>query len=1050
MRYILAVRVCGSKNSSIRSGCVSLSLLSSSISKLPHVYAAGWEIALGFAQFKKRIKFLADSNQRIPPIAPKQPMTVTTDSSPSRKSLRSRAAPKNYTEEHDEDPFVERESSRRPGKHLRSSENDTNAVYTPKRQSRLAVSSAAASASKTPSTLQLENLQIQTVSGSLLERLRAKKCNIASVSDDLIDSFSASSVYELVLLIYNAAASPFIDCSTFEAVTESDEAASVTEHLQRHLISLDKATFAETEQLLEGSGKEAKIFQKNFSSFWQLLVERSAGSILQSAPFLSVFYDWISPLTSCQFRPLRFASTIAMFSVISGFCETAIEAKHQLQQLSNLRASQKKQGKKITGARTEADCLRSRIDFCDENVTLLFNAIFVHRYRDVDVHLRSQAILFLCSWIEIYPSRFQDQSMIRYLSLQLADPKPEVRETVLDSMCRLVRQPEFQASFRLLLESCQTRIFEIALFDATPKVRCSSLDLIYELYDRSLLAESEFLSLKFLLFDVNPKVQRSAAPLISLMIQKEYGGTIAGIAHYLDDVSRAECADIVFQNLSDLLPELFSVDSLISGALDQSDAIAAVSLLFLGNIVAKKSSALSLNQLQLIANRFRSQIEAFEGVLLLLQRIDTQLFLENRSMLCDVFLKDIERCIVGTVNEKIIKRGVETLYRLKSDPIVAAIAGEEISQFLRDFLITPLQESFSRFSGSASDQMESLLFAFLSFSEFENLQSSWLVSFLEAQIAYLGPFPKIICYSFQSIFRSTLFQLDAQSGSHYMAVQQFFDLCSLFLRSENTLVVSCVLGLFVDMLIVSKSEFYPALRSAVLPCFNSHFQDAQQKPELLISYCKLFVHGYLSVGHEFANLLLLWMDYSDNENHAKILELSVEQAISRCDSSDSSAPSAISTSIITLYRYSEQKAVDVAKILARSFSDRRILFSEWLSAIQQRLLHCIANGELGFSICNVCAVLAKAMTAGDALAFGGAIDEILKEEKVTKSRNDLELINSLKRTLLQSTRTAGKRRTAIAEAPLIELPSDGGAAVHSEERDPIEDDNPFVSSPVLR
>ena len=104
-----------------------------------------------------------------------------------------------------------------------------------------------------------------------------------------------------------------------------------------------------------------------------------------------------------------------------------------------------KKSKKVNKGRVsaimqEAQDAQHKTTLLDTLVKDWFDTIFIHRYRDIDPHIRTECAEALGTWILTYPDVFFDNSHLRYLGFVLSDSHAHVRLQVIQQLHSLQRQ----------------------------------------------------------------------------------------------------------------------------------------------------------------------------------------------------------------------------------------------------------------------------------------------------------------------------------------------------------------------------------------------------------------------------------------------------------------------------------------------------------------------------------------------------------------------------------------------------------------------------------
>jgi len=104
--------------------------------------------------------------------------------------------------------------------------------------------------------------------------------------------------------------------------------------------------------------------------------------------------------------------------------------------------------------------------------------VFVHRYRDIDPHIRAECIKELCIWIKSYPASFLDDAYLRYIGWLLSDRSHIPRLEALKAYITLHALPNIKPSLLSFTLRFKPRLLEIALKDSELSLRPVGLSTI--------------------------------------------------------------------------------------------------------------------------------------------------------------------------------------------------------------------------------------------------------------------------------------------------------------------------------------------------------------------------------------------------------------------------------------------------------------------------------------------------------------------------------------------------------------------------------------------
>lgn len=216
------------------------------------------------------------------------------------------------------------------------------------------------------------------------------------------------------------------------------------------------------ESSLQSKNKEFKKLKKSFPEFFSTLISNFEASFIINAEWLKSMLNWLITMTSSAFRPFRLAATTACLRILTGLsCIVA-----------SLSAEDKSKSKGSKKAKNNSE---EKIVKLEELIQKIFNGVFVHRYRDVDPHIRAVCVDNLQDWIKKYSEVFLDNSYLRYIGWGLSDKSQLVRAATIAAVQELIKTVDLQKSAFLL--RFKKRLIEMALRDVDDTIRaeCSKL-----------------------------------------------------------------------------------------------------------------------------------------------------------------------------------------------------------------------------------------------------------------------------------------------------------------------------------------------------------------------------------------------------------------------------------------------------------------------------------------------------------------------------------------------------------------------------------------------
>ncbi|PJF20118.1 hypothetical protein PSACC_00074 [Paramicrosporidium saccamoebae] len=211
--------------------------------------------------------------------------------------------------------------------------------------------------------------------------------------------------------------------------------------------------------------KPAKSMKLNFAEFWG---RWSNVVLIEDASRLVI--SWLMTMSSSGYRPLRHAASLACFNILRGCAVHCSTLAKELDKVSRLKSS------------GMVDSISSQLALLEKTIQMIFDGVFLQRFRDVDFNIRIEAVTNLEKWIESYPEVFLDNSYLRYIGWALSDRISAVRCTSLEVFSVLYRDGSMRDGMDSFTQRFLPRVLEMAERDVELAVRDEACLLVAELY----------------------------------------------------------------------------------------------------------------------------------------------------------------------------------------------------------------------------------------------------------------------------------------------------------------------------------------------------------------------------------------------------------------------------------------------------------------------------------------------------------------------------------------------------------------------------------------
>ncbi|KAI5810915.1 hypothetical protein DFH27DRAFT_996 [Peziza echinospora] len=273
---------------------------------------------------------------------------------------------------------------------------------------------------------------------------------------------------------------------------------------------------------------EFRGFRKRLSDFMQSLIAHiTARELLYTDPALiENIQVWITAMSSSSLRPFRHTSTIISFHILTTLCDTASELRKANIIATRQVEAEDKKGKKNQG---RIQALEEKLKEGEERKEIvegvikdIFDAVFVHRYRDIDPKIRADCVHDLATWILKLPDLFFDGTYLRYLGWVLSDTSALTRAEVIKSLSRIFKNKDNISGMRNFTERFRPRLVEMATRDAESSVRAMTVELLDVVREVGFLEPSDVDTVGRLLFDSDARVRKAVVGFFVKNIEDLY------------------------------------------------------------------------------------------------------------------------------------------------------------------------------------------------------------------------------------------------------------------------------------------------------------------------------------------------------------------------------------------------------------------------------------------------------------------------------------------------------------------------------------------------
>ncbi|KAK6359695.1 hypothetical protein TWF696_000837 [Orbilia brochopaga] len=346
----------------------------------------------------------------------------------------------------------------------------------------------------------------------------------SKIVQDWIDTYDSDNTDAMVAMINFILRSCGCNQSvTSDDIEDADSAASKLEDIQE----IFQKEFSVEYPIASRSQKYRRYRACLTAFFAELISHLSASGVLTGDPALiENMQIWITAMSSSPLRPFRHTSTAINLSIMTALCSTMADIEKTINNTTKQLESEKSKARKNAGRIKSLEATIKEVqesqDFITDQISDIYESIFVHRYRDVDAKIRAECIHELGIWIMKLPSIFFEASYLRYLGWVLSDTAVNVRSEVIKALARLFKDRANVGGLRNFTDRFRSRLVEMALQDADSGVRAEAIALLNEIRQVGFLEADDIESIGRLLYDADAKVRGAVADFFASNVQEGY------------------------------------------------------------------------------------------------------------------------------------------------------------------------------------------------------------------------------------------------------------------------------------------------------------------------------------------------------------------------------------------------------------------------------------------------------------------------------------------------------------------------------------------------
>ncbi|KAI4167093.1 MAG: hypothetical protein LQ343_007497 [Gyalolechia ehrenbergii] len=272
-----------------------------------------------------------------------------------------------------------------------------------------------------------------------------------------------------------------------------------------------------TDYPLISKAKGYASFRSTVTGFFSALIQtaHAAGVLYSDIALIENIEVWVTTMSSSSIRPFRHTATVISLAMQSALCSVYSEIAD-----GTANSTRQKEGElkrkavnkdRVASIQKKVDEGERKLGMIDTMMENIFNAVYVHRYRDVDPKIRVECVTALGRWITAAPDKFFTANYLRYLGWVLSDTSAPTRTEVVKQLSKLYKRKEDIGRLHGFTERFRPRFVEMAMRDAEPNIRAAAIALLDLVRETGLLEPDDIDNVGRLVFDSEQKVRKAVA-----------------------------------------------------------------------------------------------------------------------------------------------------------------------------------------------------------------------------------------------------------------------------------------------------------------------------------------------------------------------------------------------------------------------------------------------------------------------------------------------------------------------------------------------------------
>ena len=287
-----------------------------------------------------------------------------------------------------------------------------------------------------------------------------------------------------------------------------------------------------TDYPLISKARSGPSFRATMTGFFQSLIATShaSGLLYNDLVLIENIQVWVSTMSSSAIRPFRHTATVVSLTIATTVCSIMNEiVDNTAKTIRQKEGEQKKKPvnkERVAALQAKVHEGEKRRELAEGWLRDVFDAVFMHRYRDVDPRIRVECVVALGTWITTCSDIFFEGQYLRYLGWVLSDTSAPTRAEVIKQLAKLFKHKENVGRLRAFTERFRPRIVEMAAQDADPTIRASAVELLDKIRDVGLLEPDDIDTIGRLIFDTEPRVRKAVSKFFVENINDLFESTI--------------------------------------------------------------------------------------------------------------------------------------------------------------------------------------------------------------------------------------------------------------------------------------------------------------------------------------------------------------------------------------------------------------------------------------------------------------------------------------------------------------------------------------------